>query len=229
MQYDLLSKATFEENEDDIPCSQTLEDTYITAVQVHDPSQSTSDIEVFRVTPEQDVEDWILAKVSLEGSQIQFNAPHINGQVVVLSEKLHQLGDILQVDVTCCPRPVSTVQCIVHFFEQGFETAKATVPFGTRLFEVFVTHHWSGQYYSEDDGLFLQIAQFFRTRVSTWMIHYDIIKSMLKNLLKSMLTQSLQRNLLNLRNLNQPFNWNLQKSRLGCNPCSNMGVSVMMR
>ena len=39
LQYDLLAKVTFEENEDDldIPCSQTLEDTYITAVQVHDP------------------------------------------------------------------------------------------------------------------------------------------------------------------------------------------------
>ena len=122
----------------------------MTAVQVYDSSQSTSDIEVFRVTPEQDVEDWILAKVSLEGSQIHFNAPRINGQVVVLSEKLHQLGDILQIEMTCCPRPVSTVQCVVNFFEQGIETAKATVPFGTRLFEVFVTHHWSGQYYSED-------------------------------------------------------------------------------
>ena len=85
LQYDLLAKVTFEENEDDldIPCSQTLEDTYITAVQVHDPSQSTSDIEVFRVTPEQDVEDWILAKVSLEGSQIQFNAPKKNGKMGV--------------------------------------------------------------------------------------------------------------------------------------------------
>ena len=150
LQYDLLSKVTLEEDEMDIPCSQTLEETYMTAVQVHDSSQSTSDIEVFRVTPEQDVEDWILAKVSLEGSQIQFNAPRINGQVVVLSEKLHQLGDILQIDMTCSPRTVSTLQCVVIFLEEGVEMAKATVPFGTRLFEVFGTHHWNGQYYSED-------------------------------------------------------------------------------
>ena len=36
MQYDLLSKVTLEENEEDIPCSQTLEDTYMTAVHVYD-------------------------------------------------------------------------------------------------------------------------------------------------------------------------------------------------
>ena len=107
---------TLDETDEGIPCAQTLEDTHMRAVQIYDPSQRSCDIEVFRITREQDVEDRILAKVSLDGSQIQFNAPRISRQVVGLIEKLHQLGDILQIDMRCSPRGVSSIICTVVFF-----------------------------------------------------------------------------------------------------------------
>ena len=45
------------------------------------------DMEIFWTTPDQTVGDWVAARVTLEATNIQFDAPRINNRIVSVSEK----------------------------------------------------------------------------------------------------------------------------------------------
>lgn len=79
---------------DEIPPSQDVRDKYLVAIQVRKQDTQETDMEIFWTTPDQTVGDWIMGRVTMEGSNIQFDAPRIGSKIVSLHERLDQLGDI---------------------------------------------------------------------------------------------------------------------------------------
>ena len=79
---------------DEIPPSQDVRDKYLVAIQVRKQDTQETDMEIFWTTPDQTVGDWIMGRVTMEGSNIQFDAPRIGSKIVSRHERLDQLGDI---------------------------------------------------------------------------------------------------------------------------------------
>ena len=132
----------------DVPHAQTHEGKYLVAIQMTNEDTHESNLELFWTTPDQTVEDWILGR-TMKGTHIQFEAPHVGPMTVALHERLHQVGDIFQCSFKELPRRVCRLQ-LITFMEEGVQIAQATVPFGTRICEIFNTHHWNGTYCTTD-------------------------------------------------------------------------------
>ena len=98
---------------DDIPPSQAVHDKYLVAIQVRNQDIQGTDMEIFWTTPDQTVGDWIMGRVTMEGSNIQFDAPRIGSKIVSLHERLHQLGDILQLTFKEAKRDVVMLRVLL--------------------------------------------------------------------------------------------------------------------
>ena len=150
-QYALVSRVPNNafEGEGEIPNGQSLQDKYLIAVQMTNKDDGRHDLEVFWATPDQTIEDWVLGRVVLEGTKLVLDPPHVGGINLPFESKLHQIGDIIHCRYTITPRTPNTPEMLTYF--QEGEPVATVLPYpGMRVFEVFPSHHWTGQYFTHD-------------------------------------------------------------------------------
>ena len=109
-----------------------------------------------------------MGRITLDGTHVQFRNPTVGNQALHMYERLHQVGDIIHLFFRAINRnspPISKIQLM----ESRSQVAIAEAPAGSRLFEIFSTHHWFGRFYSEDGSILLPDLQLFGEQT----IHLD--------------------------------------------------------
>ena len=183
-QYALVSKVPTEvfDCEEGIPNGQSLHDKYLIAIQMTNKDNGSRDLEVFWATPDQTLEDWVLGRVVLEGTKLVLDPPHVGDVSLPLETKLHQIGDIIHCQFTIAERNTTQPE-LLTFFQEGEPIATVLPCAGMRVFEVFPTHHWKGEYYTHDGFVIPPDRPIFRSKRFTLMIPLYFVNPCMRNLL----------------------------------------------
>ena len=118
----IQDKSMSDEPDDWSPLSFVMD---LVAIQVKNMHTLQMDMEIFWTTPDQTVGDRIAGRVTMEGTNIQFDAPRIKNRIVSVSEKLFQLGEILRMTYREVKRDVEGF-VIVTLMEEGDFVAQMT-------------------------------------------------------------------------------------------------------